>query len=131
MIQKTLKKLKITLGLICLLLAIVGVIIPLLPTTPFALLAIYFFNQSSPEFHRWCLKIPGIGSGIEDWQKYRVIKTKAKIQAIILLIISATVILFKDNIHLGIKIGTLSLLLGVLIFLITRRSRQSKRSSDS
>lgn len=109
-------------GLIFLLLAIIGMLLPLLPTTPFALLAIYFFDRSSKKFHRWCLKIPGIGEGIRDWTKYKIIRKKAKIQALVLLAISGVVVSLKNHLSFSVKMTTISILLGVLIFLWSKPS---------
>jgi len=46
---------------------ILGIVLPLLPTTPFMLLAAALFARSSPRFHRWLLAHPWFGPPIEDW----------------------------------------------------------------
>ncbi|MDB2426192.1 YbaN family protein [bacterium] len=122
MLKKTVTKIYFSLGLIFLILAIVGIILPLLPTTPFALLAIFFFDHSSPKFHKWCLKIPIIGEGIDDWKKHKVIRKRAKVQAVILLIISGVIIVLKDSLHFNLKIAILAILVLVLSFIVTRSS---------
>ncbi len=54
-------KIFLILGFFFLLLGIIGIFLPLLPTTPFGLLAFYFFSRGSPRIAQWCLGLPGIG----------------------------------------------------------------------
>jgi uncharacterized membrane protein YbaN (DUF454 family) len=123
MIKGTVKRLYFVLGLSFLILALVGVILPVLPTTPFALLAIFCFDKSSKRFRNWCYKLPGIGEGVEDWQKHRIIKTKAKVQSVGLIIISAVWIYFIETIRFEVKLVVWSILICVVTFLLTRKSK--------
>jgi len=122
MLKRTITKIQFALGLIFLILGIVGIILPILPTTPFVLLAIYFFDRSSKKFHSWCLKIPGIGEGVEDWQKFKVIRKKAKFQASVLLVTSAIIVYFKMPLDFQFKFTVIFILSCVLIFVWTRNS---------
>ncbi|BBT21424.1 inner membrane protein [Aeromonas caviae] len=67
---------------------IVGIVLPLLPTTPFMLLAAALFARSSPRFHGWLLAHPWFGPPILDWQQYRGIRRHARCRAIIFILIS-------------------------------------------
>ena len=49
-------------------LAMIGVILPLLPTVPFLLLAAFCFARSSDRFHRWLVEHPTLGPPIRDWR---------------------------------------------------------------
>ena len=124
MIKKMVVIIYFILGVVFLALALCGIVVPLLPTTPFVLLALYCFDRSSKKFHNWCLNIPFIGKGIEDWTTNRIIGLKAKVQATILILISALVIIFRSALVMELKIVTLSILAVVLVFLLTRRSQQ-------
>jgi uncharacterized membrane protein YbaN (DUF454 family) len=126
MLKKTIIKINFILGLIFLVLAIIGMILPLLPTTPFALVAIYFFDKSSPKFHKWCLNTPGLGPAIKDWNHSRVIRNKAKVQAAILLVISGSLIVLNQSISNSIKWIGCSTLVLVLIFILSRNSNLTK-----
>ncbi|MHC4893188.1 MAG: YbaN family protein [Planctomycetota bacterium] len=74
------------LGLLWTLIALVGVALPLLPTTPFLLLAAFCFSRSSPRLHRWLLESPVLGPLIDDWERHRAIRRRAKWISSVLLI---------------------------------------------
>lgn len=60
-------------------LAGLGVILPVLPTTPFLILALWAFSKSSPRFERWLLESRWFGPYLQQWQSHRVIPLRAKI----------------------------------------------------
>lgn len=66
------------LGITALLLGAVGVIVPLLPTVPFMLLAAFFFARSSPRLERWLLEHRSFGPHIEAWRARRAISRRGK-----------------------------------------------------
>lgn len=70
---------------------IVGIVLPLLPTTPFMLLAAALFARSSPRFHRWLLTHPWFGPPIVDWQQDRGIRRQARRRAIIFILLTFSV----------------------------------------
>lgn len=61
-----------------LVLAIVGIVLPLLPTTPFLLLAAFAFARSSPRLEAWLLHHPRLGPPIRNWQEQGAIGRKTK-----------------------------------------------------
>ena len=80
--------LKIT-GLAFVGLGIVGVILPILPTTPFLLVAAACFAKSSPYMQKKLLANKVFGPLIYEWQKHRCIPRKAKRVALLTMIFSA------------------------------------------
>lgn len=72
----------ITLGLAALALGTAGLVLPLLPTTPFMLLAAACFAKSSPRLHDWLISHRLFGPAIRDWRDYRAISPKAKRMAL-------------------------------------------------
>lgn len=79
--------LKIT-GLAFVGLAIVGVILPILPTTPFLLVAAACFAKSSPRMQKKLLANKIFGPLINEWQQHRCIPSKAKRVALLTMIFS-------------------------------------------
>lgn len=75
----------ITLGIMSLILGIVGIVLPVLPTTPFLLLSSYLFLRSSDSLYNWLIDHPVLGFYIKSYIKYRAVERKSKIIAILLL----------------------------------------------
>lgn len=68
----------LTLGILALGLGALGVLLPLLPTTPFVLVAAFAFAQSSQRLHDWLLDHNLFGSLIANWRRYGAISRSAK-----------------------------------------------------
>lgn len=69
-------------------LATLGVVLPLLPTTPFLLLAAACYARSSKRFYDWLLANRIFGPTIRQWQENRCVALRTKIVAISLLVIT-------------------------------------------
>ena len=69
-------------GLVSVSLGIAGAFLPILPTTPFMLLAAFAFAKSSPRLHRWLLEHHTFGPPVRDWQSYGAISRRAKLMAV-------------------------------------------------
>jgi uncharacterized membrane protein YbaN (DUF454 family) len=65
-------------GAASLLLGIVGIFLPLLPTTPFVLLAAFCFARGSPRVEAWLLEHPRFGPMVRDWRAQRAVPLRAK-----------------------------------------------------
>lgn len=79
------KTLFVLLGAVSLLLGLVGIFVPLLPTTPFLLLAAALWVRSSPRLYAWLLAHRRLGPYIRNFRENRAIPLRAKILSVTLL----------------------------------------------
>ena len=75
----------IILGSLALGLGILGIFIPLLPTTPLLLLAAALYFKSSPQLYEWLLNHPRLGEYIRNFREYRAIPLRAKVVSVSLV----------------------------------------------
>ncbi len=73
-------------GWFCVALAMLGAVLPLLPTTPFLLLASWCFYRGSPRIHAWLHRSRLFGPTLDDWQQYRGIRRSVKHRTILLVL---------------------------------------------
>jgi uncharacterized membrane protein YbaN (DUF454 family) len=83
--KKILKHLILVGGFITLILGIIGIVIPILPTTPFLLLASAAFAKSSKRFDRWLLNNKILGAYIKNYREGKGLPIKIKILTLSLL----------------------------------------------
>jgi uncharacterized membrane protein YbaN (DUF454 family) len=72
-------------GWLCLLLGGLGAVLPLLPTTPFVLLAAWCFARSSKRWHDWLYASALFGPLLRDWDERRCMPLRAKVAALVLM----------------------------------------------
>lgn len=72
-------------GALAVVLAVLGVFLPLLPTTPFLLLASACFLRGSPRLHRWLHENPVFGRHLADFESGRGVSPRVKATALALL----------------------------------------------
>ena len=84
----------ITVGWLCVVLATLGVVLPLLPTTPYLLLAAWCFARSSPRFHQWLLYRSWFGSYLRHWQTHRALPKGVKPKAVALIVVTFAISIY-------------------------------------
>ncbi len=106
-------------GLTCMALALIGVVLPLLPTVPFLLLATFCFARSSERLHSWLLAHKTFGPMIQDWNTSGAIRLSAKRAATV-----SIALVFGFSFAMGVKTTViliqLVVLSAVLFFIWTR-----------
>lgn len=108
----------LTLGTIFVAVGIIGIFIPVLPTTPFLLLAAVLYAKSSKKFYMWLLNNRICGKFIKDYKEGKGIPLKIKIMTIILLWTAiGSSIVFAINI-LWVKILLVLVAIGVTLHII-------------
>jgi uncharacterized membrane protein YbaN (DUF454 family) len=122
MLQVSTKILFLCFGHLFLFLAVLGIFLPLLPTTPFLLLAAFSYSKGSSRMHQWLIQQPRLGPLINDWNRYGVIRLRAKIwsTALIVPLFSYTLLFVR----VGTTIKSVVAMIGcaVLCFIWSRPS---------
>jgi len=68
----------LTLAGICLMLGIVGLLVPVMPTVPFLIVSAWAASRSSPRLHRWLMNHPRFGRQLRDWNEHGIVPRRAK-----------------------------------------------------
>ena len=122
MIKKGPQFLLYILAWLSLLLGLIGVFLPLLPTTPFAILSAYLFSKSSPKAHQWVLSLPAVGPLVKEWEEHRVIPLRAKILSTLMIVALFSYTLIYVPVHLAIKTIVSLIGISILWFIWSRNS---------
>ncbi len=96
-------------GLVFVGLGLVGAFVPVLPTTPFLLLASWAFVRSEPRLHRWLLDLPGCGPLVREWEERRTVSRGAKRAAYVTVVAAIGLSLAFGN----LSVPLVALLLGL------------------
>lgn len=76
-------------GGVCLATGLVGIVLPLLPTTPFVLLTAFCFSRGSERYEQWLLSHPRFGPMVRDWRTNRAVPLRAKQMALFMMLLSS------------------------------------------
>jgi Uncharacterized protein conserved in bacteria len=113
------------LGIISLGLGILGIFLPLLPTTPFLLLSAILFSRSSKRLHVWLLNHKVFGKYISDFQEHKTIPLRVKIYSTTLLWLTILCsVIFVVNEKLWLQILLIAIATGVTIHILSYKTKK-------
>ena len=101
--------------------ALLGVVLPVLPTTPFLLIAIWAAAKGSQRVHNWIYRHPQFARLLHAWQTQKAVPTGAKYLASVMMLGSWLALFFKQS-HWLLLLSCSVLFLSVGVFLWTRPS---------
>lgn len=114
------------LAITCIGLGGIGAALPLIPTTPFLLLAAWAASRGSPQLHEWLYRHPRYGPVLRDWRDHRALRPRVKYLALLLMAASWAIMMAtigSDSIRLLASL----VMLAVLVYLATRPTRPRER----
>jgi uncharacterized membrane protein YbaN (DUF454 family) len=97
------------LGVLFVALAVLGAFLPLLPTTPFVLLASGCFVRSSPRLAAWLRRSRLFGPLLTDWEQHRGVRLHVKVTAVTMIVLAATASLVFGALSPALRIVLLAL----------------------
>jgi len=106
---------------IAVVLAVLGIFLPLLPTTPFLLLASACFARSSTRMHQWLLRNRLFGETLRNYENNKAIPLRAKVIALILMWSSMLFSIWTVG-HFALKGMLLAIAIGVTVFLLRMKT---------
>ena len=126
--NKAVKVLLLIVGWLSVVLGVIGIFLPVMPTTPFLLLAAACFMRTSPKFYNWLVGHPKLGKYLVYYLEGKGIPLKAKIYTIALMAISMSVTTYIVPVT---EIKILLPLVGVLVALYIARQPTLVLSPES
>jgi uncharacterized membrane protein YbaN (DUF454 family) len=127
------KWLLMTIGILAVGLGIIGIFLPLLPTTPFLLLAAACFIRSSDRLYQWLIHNRWFGSYLRNYREHRAIPLRAKGIALVLLWTTMTYSVFGLITHWAVRVILLLIATAVTLYLLRLKtlSRKMERPEAS
>lgn len=120
------------LGLLFVAISAVGAVLPILPTTPFLLLAAWAFARGNRRLARWLEDHPRFGPLLRDWREHRVIPLHAKVLALSMMALTLLhLIVLTDIPVVGVAIGGTGMIIGAGYILSCPHARPACRKQAS
>ena len=86
-----------------LLIGLIGVVLPGIPTTPFLLLMSFFLVRASPKVHELALRIPVIGQAIQDWDENHGVRSGTKLVACTMVLVALGISMISQQMSIPVK----------------------------
>lgn len=104
------------------LLGVVGVILPVLPTVPFMILALWCFARSSQKFHDWLYNHKIFGNQLQLWDKHGVIPLTGKITAVLSMSLSFLYLAFFREMPIGVLLSVFCIMAYAAYYVLSKPS---------
>ena len=111
------------LGFVCVGLGMLGAFLPVLPTTPFLLVALWAFSRSSRRFHHWLYTHPRFGPRLREWNEHGTVPVKVKVSAVSAMAISFGLLAFVVRAKWPVLVAAGALILVGASYVLSRPSR--------
>jgi len=122
--DKLKRQLLLIVGTMCVAIGVIGIFIPILPTTPFLLLAAILYMRSSERFYRWLLNNRLLGTYIRNYIEGRGMPLKVKVFTITLLWATIGISICVASPNLIIKVILIIIATGVTLHIIFIKARR-------
>ncbi len=116
------RKLLIAAGSFFVVIGLIGIFLPILPTTPFLLLAAWCYARSSERYYKWLINNKWFGDYIKNYQEGKGIPLKIKIFAISFLWITILISVYFFITNIYIRIILIAIAVGVTIHILSIRA---------
>ncbi|WP_455672187.1 YbaN family protein [Phocaeicola sp.] len=114
-------------GTISLVLGVIGIFVPLLPTTPFLLLSAALYFRGSPRLYDWLLNQKYLGPYIRNFREYRAIPLRAKIVSVSLIWITISYCIFSVAPYLWLKIVLFGIAVGTSWHILSYKTLKKQK----
>ncbi len=117
MVQKVSSSFYMYLGYLFVALGFIGVFLPIMPTTPFLIVAAFCFSKGKPELHKWLRDHKIFGPPLRDWEDHRRIKFSTKITVTVLILGSAVSAAFVSDLPEILRFMMWGVMFCVVVFI--------------
>ncbi len=126
--NRIIRRLLVVIGTFFVVLGIIGIFLPILPTTPFLLLAAWCYARSSDRFYNWLINNKWFGSYIKNYREGKGIPVRIKVLSVSFLWITILISVFIIVTNFWFRLLLIIIAIGVSIHIITIRKRDYNKS---
>ncbi len=118
-------------GWTCVVIGAAGVALPVLPGTPFLIIALWAFSKSSTRFHDWLLGHRFLGPPIRRWREERVIPVHVKVTALSAMALSFSYLAFVLKVPWYVLTAVLGIMAIGAFYILKSPSRMAPKSEKA
>ena len=122
--SQSLRLIFLMIGFLAVGLGVIGAFLPILPTVPFLIVALWAFSKSSERFHNWLYHHKTYGPMLRDWDTYRVIPLWGKIWSCVAMFTSLSMMVFVDHIPHWALLTTAIIMFFVGLYICSNPSKR-------